>query len=248
MRHEIKDDLFWYVLFALALSNNMRLRWRELCAVVHKKYDKVYDRATFKVLLYRVLLRLSQLGYVKKDIKGHQEVYYFIPKAKQKEIVDELNKRAIHKKIDASWEKLSSEQRKKLVADTLGNQQILINLQNNFTKGLLKEIREIVDYNLSKIDNRPEPVRKELSFEEKRKMWAQLGNEVSKFESILSKEEEFAKKNSEEFKELQQDYINKVVDPLYGGNSLAALMDLMRKAIAEQDAKVQKEKSVTNEI
>src|SRR3990170_2171957 len=120
------DSLFWDVLTALALSVNMRLQWREIRDIVHKRYEKTYDKETFEVILNRILKRLLQSGYLKRDSKGHQEVYYFIPKKRKQEIIDELNRRFVHKKLDEIWERLSSEQRKKAVENLVQHQGMLI--------------------------------------------------------------------------------------------------------------------------
>ena len=234
------DSLYWDVLTALALSHNMRLQWREIRDNVHKHYEKVYDKETFEAILSRALKRLLQDGLVRKDPIGHQEVYYFIPKQRQQEIIDELNKRFAHKKLDEIWERLSSEQRKKAVASLVQYQGMLIQAEKHLVKTFVAGMKDLSEVYLSDLNKPPEAVRKEYSPEEKQEFARQLTilqKDFMKVESDIAKEDAFLKEKFNEFLELSFEFTNKIVDPLYGGNSLKATMDLMRKAIAEQEAK-----------
>ena len=218
----------------------MRLQWKEIRNVVHKKYEKTYDKETFEVLLTRVLKHLFQSGYVKKDIRGHQEVYYFIPKRRRKVIIDELNRRFMHKKLDEIWERLSSEQRKKAVESLIQRQGLLLQAENHFFKTVLEGLRDLGSVYLSELNKPQMNVRKELSSEKKQELSRQLDTlekECIKIESNMEKEALTIKENWKEHLELSFEFLNKVVDPLYNGNGLEAIQGLMRKAIAEQDSK-----------
>lgn len=232
------DSLFWDVLTALTLSVNTRLQWREIRDIVHKKYEKTYDKETFEVLLNRVLKRLLQSGYVKRDSKGHQEVYYFIPKQCQKEIIDELNRRFMHKKLDEIWERLSSEQRKRAVENLVQQQGMLIQAEKHLAKTVILSVKDISAIYLDGLNKPPESVAKEYSPEEKQKLATQLKSlqeDCVKMESGMAEEDKFLREKFNELLGLSIEFTNKVVDPLYGGNGLKAVEDLMRKAIAEQD-------------
>ena len=231
------DSLFWDVLTALALSVNMRLQWREIRDIVHKRYEKTYDKETFEVILNRVLKRLLQSGYLKRDSKGHQEVYYFIPKKRKQEIIDELNRRFVHKKLDEIWERLSSEQRKKAVENLVQHQGMLIQSEKQLVKTFVLGIKELGEVYLSDLNKPPEVAKKELSPGEKQELARQLvilQNECTKVESDMAKEDNTLKEKWKEYMELSLEFTNKVVDSLYNGNGLDAIADLMRKAIAEQ--------------
>ena len=233
-----KDDpLFWDVLTALALSVNMRLQWREIRDVIYNKYEKTYDKETFEVILSRVIKRLFQSGYVKRDSKGHQEVYYFIPKQRQKEIVDELNRRFMHKKLDEIWERLSSEQRKKAVENLVQQQGMLIQADRHLAKTVISGFKDLGEMYLSDLNKPTKKVVKEYSSEEKQELARLVGTLktlCTKVESDMAKEDSSLKEKWNEWLELSIEFTNKVVDPLYNGNGREAMVDLMRKAIAEQ--------------
>jgi deoxyribodipyrimidine photolyase len=234
------NSIFWDVLTALALSVNSRLRWKEIRDVVHKRYEKTYDKETFEVLLNRVLKRLFQLGHIKKDSKGHQEVYYFIPKQRQKEIIDELNRRFVHKKLDEIWERLSSEQRKRAVENLMHYQALQIQAERHLVKTFVGGLKELGEVYLSDLNSPQEVSKRELSAEEKQELARQLAvlqNDCIKVESAMAKEESTLREKFNEYLELSMEFLNKVVDPLYGGDNFKAIADLMRKAVEEQNKK-----------
>lgn len=236
------DSLFWDILTALALSVNMRLQWREIRDIVHKKYEGTYDKETFEVIFSRVLKRLFQEGYVKKDTVGHQEVYYFIPKQRQQEIVDELNKRFAHKKLDEIWERLSSEQRKKAVETIVFQSNLIIQSQKAMAMNLTSFIEDWIPELVSRVNKAPEMPR-EYSPEEKRELLKEIGSlqeQIAEIETNETHENDFWKKKWEQMIELGLEFTNKVVDPLYNGRFNEAIEDLMRKAIAEQNRKLDK--------
>ena len=234
------DALFWDVLTALALSVNTRLQWRENRDTVHKKYEKVYDKETFEAILGRVLRNLLQSGYVRKDIKGHQSVFYFIPKRRRQDVIDELNKRWVHKKLDEIWERLSSEQRKKAVESLVENQGMLIQAEKYLIKTLFQGLRELGEDWLSNLNQPSGTTKKDLSLEEKQSLSNQLQilqNQFVKIETEMANEDAVLKEKWKEYLELSFEFTNKVVDPFYHGNGLEAITDLMRKAIDEQNKK-----------
>jgi hypothetical protein len=233
-------SLCWDVLTCLTLAVDARLRWREIRDILHKKYENTYDKETFEVLLNRILKRLLQSGYLKKDSKGHQKVYYFIPKQRQKDVIQELNRRFMHKKLDEIWERFSSEQRKKAVENLVQQQGMLIQAEKHLVKTFVHGINELGEVYLSDLNKPPNVVRKEYSPEEKQELARQLcilQKDCNKMESGMAKEDDFLKEKWNEYLELSFEFTNKVVDPLYNGNGLEAIGDLMRRALREQDKK-----------
>jgi hypothetical protein len=234
-----KDDpLFWDALTALALSVNMRLQWREIRDIVHKRYEKTYDKETFEVILNRILKRLLQSGYLKRDSKGHQEVYYFIPKKRKQEITEELNRRFMHKKLDEIWERLSSDQRKKAVENLVQQQGMLIQADRHLATTVILGVKDLGEVYLSDLNKPAESVRKEYSQEDKQELATLLSglqDQCTKIESNIANEDKFLIENFDAILELSLEFTNKIVDPLYNGNGREAIVDLMRKAIAEQD-------------
>jgi hypothetical protein len=93
------DSLFWDILTCLIISDNARLQWFEIRDTLFKKYEAIYDKESFETVLSRFLKRVAHSGYIKKDSVRHQEVYYYIPKRKQKEVVEKLDRRFCTKNL-----------------------------------------------------------------------------------------------------------------------------------------------------
>lgn len=231
------DSLYWDVLTGLALSVNTRLQWREIRDIVHKKHEKAYDKETLEVILSRVLKRLLQSGYVKRDSKGHQRVYYFIPKQRQKEIIEELNRRFAHRKLDEIWDKLASEQRKKAVEALAHQSKLIVQGEKTMIKDLASVFKDWIPELISSVNKSSETPRKEYSPEEKQELCRELGSlqdQLARIETDMAEEDKFSKEKWEQMTRLSLEFTNKVVDPFYNGKFNEAIEDLMRKAIEER--------------
>ena len=235
------DSLLWDVLTSLVLSLNMRLQWKEIRDVTHKRYER-YDKETFGVILNRVLKRLLHSGDIKRESLGHQKVYYFIPKQRKQKITDELVRRFMHKKMDEIWGKLSSNQRKKAVENLTLQHGMLIQAEKHLAETMVSGIKELAEVYSSNLEKPSENINKKYSLEEKEELKRNIENLhilCNKMENDKAQEDNFIKAKWNEHLELSIEFMNKVVDPLYNGNGLEAIHNLMRNAIEEQNKKSQ---------
>ncbi len=120
---------------------------------------------------------------------------------------------------------------------------MLLQAEKHFFKIVLEGLRDLGGVYLSDLNKPQRDVRKELSSEDKQELSRKLDalqKKCMRIESDMEKEASTVKEKWKEHLELSFEFLNKVVDPLYNGNGLEAIQDLMRKAIAEQDRKQQK--------
>jgi hypothetical protein len=231
------DDLGLDVLTCLLFSVNMRLQRKEIRDILHKKYAQ-YDGATFEVLLSRVLDRLLKSGDLKKDNKGHQEVYYYIPKRRQQKVIDGITKRFLHKKVDEFWERFSLEQKKRAAKDVAYSQSMILRVQRKFFKELLSIFSDWANDRVVELNN---PLQQgntcRYSAEKTAELNTTLTNlksDCARISSNLAAEEQFEAGNLDALMELSLEFQNYVVDPIYNGNGYKAIQDLVRKAVEEQ--------------
>ena len=235
------DSLFWDILTCLAISVNTRLQWSEIRDSLYKKYEKIYDKKSFETVLSRFLKRVAQSGYIKKDNVKHQEVYYFIPKGKQKEVVEKLDRRFMHKKLDEYWDTLSSEQRKKAVENILFQQKMLVQSEKFMIKEFvfgLKDYSKSYEPQISKFLE-----SNEYSAEQKQDLKNAmdcLDEQFSKINKADAETEKYFRERWQQFFNLTVDFTNKVVDPFYNGKYFDAIESIMKKAIEERTANSQR--------
>jgi hypothetical protein len=229
------DSLFWDILAYLSMSVDHRLQWRELNDNLHIRYEKTYDKETFKTLLNRNLKRLRGEGYVKTDDVGHQQVYYFIPKRKQKKIVEELGRHFAHRKLDEYWDTLSLDQRRKAIESLMAGHQMIAQAE----KGVIVEVKNFAQSLIAQVEDRlkeennytPDEILKfKTAIHDSR-------DELSKITSGMTADEKYIREKWLVHFNLVVEFENKVVNPYYNGVWYEATADLMRKAIAEQEAK-----------
>ena len=85
------DDIEIDVLSTLTQNPNHRLQRCNIRNNLTEKYKK-YAEDSFNNILQRKLSHLCSAGLLKKDDVGHQQVYYHIPKEKQQEVNQRLDK------------------------------------------------------------------------------------------------------------------------------------------------------------
>ena len=217
----------------------MRLQWKELRDSLHKKYVQ-YDKESFEVLLSRALNRLVKSGDAKKDDKSHQEVYYYIPKRRQKKVIDEISKRFLYKKVDEFWERFSLEQKKRMAKDLAHSQMMIIQGQKIFFKEMLTIFGGWANDSIGELNDPLKQKNLNYTDEEKIKLnneLTKLNSQCNKIENAMAVEDKYLVDNFNSLVKLSFDFLNYVVDPLYDGNGQKAIQDLMRKAVEEQKNK-----------
>ncbi len=95
----------------------MRLRWKELYSLVYQKNNRLFnDEYVFKTTFIRTIKKLLQKGDLTKDPEStRKNVYYFITKNKRSKILAEIRRNYAHKKIDETWDSLTTEQQKMMI-------------------------------------------------------------------------------------------------------------------------------------
>lgn len=95
----------------------MRLRWKELYSLVYQKNNRLFnDEYVFKTTFIRTIKNLLQKGDLTKDPEStRKNVYYFITKNKRSKILAEIRRNYAHKKIDETWDSLTTEQQKMMI-------------------------------------------------------------------------------------------------------------------------------------
>jgi hypothetical protein len=236
------DELQMDVLTCLFLSGIMRLQWSELRDNLLKKYSKC-DKESFEVLLSRALARLLKSGYLKKDDKGHQEVFYYIPKKRQQKVIDQISKRFLYTKVDEFWEKFSLDQKKRLAKDLVYSQSMRIGVEKRFFKemfsifgGGANDLIERDKLDNSLLENTSAHSPEERA--ERNNQLVKIRNDCAKMEANFTTEDKFVADNLNELMELSLEFQNLIVDPIYNGNGPKALAGIMRKAIMEEKQKV----------
>jgi hypothetical protein len=239
------DSLKWDILTCLFFSITMRMQWKDIRDSLHKKYIQ-YDLETFETLLSRMLGHLIKTGDLKKDDISHQEVYYYIPKRRQQKVVDGISKRFLYRKVDEFWQRFSLEQKKRIAKDLAFSQSMTLKLLKNFVNEMLGIFGGWANDRMVELND---PLQQKedsgkYSVEEKANLKNQLEklkNDCTKFQSNIVAENKFVLDNFKDLTELSFDFLNYVVDPIYGGNGSKAISDLMRKAVEEQKDKIKKE-------
>lgn len=101
------------ILAVLMQISEKRLQRRDLRNAVFLRYERRYVLDTFDVILQRALNRLIDFGYLKKDKVSHKQVYYYIPKRRQKEIAERLETETALRVLEDILDALPPEQRRK---------------------------------------------------------------------------------------------------------------------------------------
>jgi hypothetical protein len=228
--------------FMLATSPAMRLQWKEIFNTLYPKYENEHKtKNSFSVTLHRKLKGLISHGDLKKEEKGHQQVFYFIPKKRRKEVVEEIEKASVLKKFDAFLDSFSSEQRKKLLQDSIVQQQLFISFLGRFSIEFLSSMQQLLEPWISKLENPTEGIKDKYSKEEREQFLIEIHELQRESENLKN---DFVRDSqpisNEEFRKalnLTQEFMDKVV-PKYSGGWREAIMDLMSESIK----KVEKER------
>jgi hypothetical protein len=81
------------VLAALLEAPNCTLRWKEIKKQLRSKYvPKLMGDGYFLLSINRILVRLTLQGLLKRDDRGHQQVFYMIPEQKRNDLKEEMQK------------------------------------------------------------------------------------------------------------------------------------------------------------
>lgn len=223
----------------LVLSPGMRLQWKEIFNPLYSKYEKEHKtKNSFSVTLHRKLGNLIHCGDLEKEEKGHQQVFYFVPKKHQKRVVEELERAYVFKKFDEFWDAFSLDQRKKIVRDFTAQQHLFILIMRNFSLEFLKMAQEYAEPWISRLENPTEDIKAQYSPEERKQFLKEFHDgqkELEKIKSNIVRDSQPI--SNEEFRELMkltQEFMDEVV-PKYPRGWREAITDLMRKAIAEEN-------------
>lgn len=226
----------------LAMSPAMRLQWKEIFNTLYARYkNKHKTKNSFSVTLHRKLAELIRSSDLEKEEKGHQQVFYFVPKKRQKKVIEELERNYVFKKFDDFWDKLSLDQRKEIIRDSAAQQHLFILSLRNFSLQFLSMTQDLVEPRIAKLEKPTEDIKARYSPEERKeflKEFYKVQKELGKIKSEIARDSQPI--SQEEYRELMtltQEFMNKVV-PKYPGGWREAFMDLMRKAVEEQKKKV----------
>ncbi len=232
------DSMEYDIKFMLASSPVMRLQWKVIFNTLYSKYKNEYTtKNSFSVTLYRKLKGLIKQGDLEKDEKGHQQVFYLIPNERARKVIEEIEKVTIHKKLDAFWESFSLEQRKRLIQDSLAQQQLFVSFLRKFFIDFLSTTQQLVEPWVPKLEDPTEDIQAKYSKEERERFLMEIRNLQKDSEKLKN---DFARDNqpisNEEFRKalrLTKEFMDKVV-PKYSGGWREAIMDLMQKALNEK--------------
>lgn len=234
------DSLEYQIKLMLVSNPAMKLQWKEIFKTLYVNNKEYKTKSSFSVTLHRKLKKLVVSGDLGKEEKGHQQVFYFIPKKRQKKVIEELEKVYISKKFDDFWDRLSLDQRKKIVRDATAQQQLFISILQNFSLEFLSMMQEWVEPLISKLENPTEDIKAKYSIEERDQFLKEYYMGIKQLQRIKS---DIARDNQpineEEYDELlslTQEFMDKVV-PNYPKGWREAITDLMRKAVEERDRK-----------
>lgn len=235
------DSLECYIKLMLVSNPAMKLQWKEIFNVLYTNYEKKYKtKSSFSVTLHRKLKKLVVSGDLKKEEKGHQQVFYFIPKKRKEKVIEELERAYISKKFDDFWDRLSLDQRRKILRDSVAQQQLFISFLRNFSLEFLSMMHEWVDPWVSKFKNPTEDIKAKYSIEERDQFLREFYNgrkELERIKSDIARDNQpIGKEEYRELLNLTQEFMDKVV-PKYPGGWRGAITDLMRKAVENQDKK-----------
>jgi hypothetical protein len=239
MDNKKNDSLQWDVLTCLFLAPNMRLQWKELRDSLHKKYGQ-YDKESFETIFARALSRLIKAGDLKKDDKSHQEVFYYIPKRRQQKIIDGISKRFLYRGVDEFWERFSLDQKKRVAKDLALSNAMMAQNQKNIVKDMFNMFGGWADNWLVELNDPLNTKSSNFTLEDKNKLSDAIGKlkgHIAEIDSNIKAEDKFVLENYNSLIDLSFDFLNYVVDPLYGGNGIKAVHDLMKRAIDEQKMK-----------
>lgn len=234
------DSLEYDIKLVLALSPAMRLQWREIFKTLHPRYKKDYKtKSSFSVTLHRKLRRLIDSGDLEKEEKGHQQVFYFIPKKRQKKVTEEIERACVLRKFDAFWDSFSLDQRKRIVRNSAVQQQFFVSYLMHFSLEFASMTQELVEPWITKLENPTEDIKAKYSQKEREQFLrefydAQKALEKIKADMARDKQQVISKEEFRTLLSLTQEFMDKVV-PRYHGGWREAFTDLMRKAVEEQN-------------
>jgi len=234
------DSLEYDIKLMLALSPAMRLQWREIFKALHPRYKKDYKtKNSFSVTLHRKLRKLVDASDLDFEERGHQQVFYFIPKKRQKKVMEEIERTSALRRFDAFWDSFSSDQRKRIIRDFAVEQQFFLSFMRNVSSEFLSITQELVEPWISKLENPTEDIKTKYSQKEREQFLrefydAQKALEKIKADMTRDKQQVITEEEFRTLLSLTQEFMNKVV-PKYNGGWREAITDLMRKAVEEQN-------------
>jgi len=234
------DPIEYDIKLMLTLSPAKKLRWREILNTLYPKYKKARrTKSSFSVTLNRKLKRLIDSGDLEKEVKGHQQVFYFIPKKRQEKVNVEVERAYVFKNFDSFWDEFSLDQKKKIVRDTAAQQQLFIYFLQRISLKFLSKTQELLEPWISKLENPTEDIESKYTPEERKEFLKEFHKgrkELEKFKSEIAQDNQpLGKDKIEELLSLTQEFIDRVV-PKYPGGWREAMMDLMRKAVEQETA------------
>jgi ubiquitin-protein ligase len=232
------DSLELDIKRALMTSPNLQLQWHEIRDELYEKY-KQYDKATFTTTLHRKLMKFLVSGEIEKKEIGHQEVFYYIPKKRQKKINEELERELAHRTFDEIFESFTPQQRKRELQNLLKQRQLPVVLMRNILLELVPFMEEQTKLLSARLENptdetkaKQSPAEREHSLKELRRMQEEV--EKIKKDILWEKQRVVAPEDLKAQLNLIHEFIALVVEPKYSGKFFEAVTDLMRKAVEDE--------------
>lgn len=224
--------------FMLLSSPSMKLQWKEIFNTLYPKFKEHKTKNSFSVTLHRKLKRLISVGDLEKEEKGHQRVFYFIPKKRQEKVIEEIEKAAVLEKFDAFLDSFSSKQRKKLLQNSVVQQQLFVSFLGRFSIEFLSSIQQLLEPWVSKLEKPTEDIRAKYSKEERERFLIEIHDLQKESEeiknSIIRDNQPLSDKEYRKALNLTQEFMDKVV-PKYAGGWREAIMNLMSEAIEKAE-------------
>ncbi len=223
---------------ALITSPNAELQWHVIRNELFKKYEKEYnDKKSFTTILHRKLQKMSD---IEKKSLGHQNVFYFIPKVNLTRVSEAIDRETAHRRFDEIWSSFTPEQRKRELQFLLRERIQPYLILQNFLAQIAPILEEQATSLITKIKNPTEETKNKYS-EAKRKEILRISQDALSYSQRIKAEHTREKEmtvDEETFRnrfKLLKEFMDKVVEPKYSGMFNEAILDLMQKAINEQD-------------
>jgi len=179
------DGLQLDILGAMMLNFERRMQRRAIRDSVFPKYEKVYSKDTFDVILSRKLNSLYDMGLLKRDNVGHQRVFYYIPKGRIEEVVKYLEKQEAYQLFDKYWDMLTPEQQKELTRSLHKSLQRLLSTMERFTLIFEQSRGKMSEHIVELLEHLDEFTQRQYSEEERREFLEQLHQLLKKYQARI---------------------------------------------------------------
>lgn len=233
------DQMEFDIKRALVTSPNAQLQWHKIRDELYPKYELQYEKGSFTTVLHRKLTKLVVAAEIEKNSLSHQEVMYFIPKKNLSKIRNELDRALAHRRFDEIWDSFSPEQRKRETINLLGQSQKSMELTTSFIEEISLILRNNCQSLVEKLNNSEND---NLYTEEQRQsLLMQLQTQISDLDKMHKESQKKQLTSENQFNEwlsIVKTFVEKVVEPEFGGDWNKAILFLMKKAIVEQESKV----------